>query len=161
MMMFKRIAVIREKAEDEIGFRIRQVADFELLQVLLKRLLIEQQDGDDDQSSERFRYAALSEVHLRKRVRRQEAREKVIHDLYRELTRWPQQQDPQGGLEGKRHPPSADHEAECCKKPANQPDRCEVDPRWMAADPLQESETRWFAAFHALYEFPSLGANEI
>lgn len=137
LMMLERIAVIREKAEDEIGFRICQVADFKLLQVLLNRLLIEQQDRDDNQRSERLRDAALSEVHLRKRMRRQEAREEVIHDLNCELARWTQQQDPKGELEGKRHPPSANHEAECCKNPADQPDRGEVDPCGMAANPLQ------------------------
>ena len=87
------IRVIREKAEEQIGLFIGKVSDFELFHLFPNLRRIHQQDGYNDERSERVRNPRNLEIHFRKSARRQQPHEKVIQKIERKLAGGDQQEE--------------------------------------------------------------------
>src|SRR4030042_666307 len=92
-MRLIRIGVVREEAEEQIAFFVRQVPDFQLFHLRPDRLRIYQHHGHNDQRSKCVRNARNLKIHLWKGSGWKQPHDEVIQNLERELADGDQQKE--------------------------------------------------------------------
>jgi len=140
------VGVIREQAEEQIGFLVGQVADLQLFNLVLDRFRVGQHHRYDYQGPEGVGNSGFLKIHFGQGAGRQKTGDQIINGLNRQLADRNQQEQQQSDADRRRRPGVAQGGHQIHEQYGQAADTAGIDSGMVTIDPFQDAIADRFMA---------------